>query len=96
MRPDIDKKVARIKVRTLRTTGMVSVEFFMVLERIGWKINFIRDPERVEFYLDRLAATQDADKVRKITMELKGESGLPDLDIRERLKAHKRKAVFGS
>ncbi|MDP3920237.1 MAG: hypothetical protein Q8R76_05475 [Candidatus Omnitrophota bacterium] len=86
-----ERKRVVIEVRALRETGINPVEFHLVLQRTGWKINYVRDPERIDIYLEQLTIAFDADDARKWMQILKGETGLADLKIREMVKAHKKK-----
>ena len=83
---DAGRTRARYEVRTLRPTGVVSVDLFVLRERGVWKIDAFRDPALVETYLLLLDQAGESEKAHKLRISFKTLTAYSDLDIEALLK----------
>jgi len=89
--PEISREKARVKVRGLRPTGLVDLEFLLVVQEGQWKINYFRDPQVVESYLARIEEKGGYESGREVIRDLKMETGLSDLEIKDELRSYRLK-----
>jgi len=75
--------------QTLRLSGTAPVEFYLVVQKGEWRINYVRDPYVVETYLGRIDREGGYEKARDTVRLLKLETGLSDLEIEDLLRSYR-------
>lgn len=76
-------------VPVLRPSGLKTLEFLVVLEREGWRVDHFRDPHVTDKYIDAIKDLPDEDMRRKYMRDLKGITGYSDLQIEAFLKGRR-------
>jgi hypothetical protein len=77
---------AAVAADVLRISGAARLEFGLINERGVWKIDTIRDPQKVRKAIDEIRESGGYDRAHDKVMALKADTGLSDLDIQKRLK----------
>ncbi|HTL46722.1 MAG TPA: hypothetical protein VL688_01530 [Verrucomicrobiae bacterium] len=90
---------AQYEAKVLRMQGVARVDFFLVLSKHQWRIDAVRDPAAVEYYLGLLDQEKDEEAQRKTLIALKTQTHYSDLEIENLLhdyrKEKKKKELGG-